>query len=226
MKHGNEAGDSKDNIGGYGSFKEAARDIEKLVDVVWVSGTRKSSFSTATKEIRTYQTHVSQTASLQVPYLLSLALLVVSYIPSFPAAPRTMFRVLSKLDYAFASLIQGRDVDSGDLLPGCERGSGVSGTGKVRIKSIIERTRVVVVEAMSTGEYEQEEGEVDAESGNETDDDMGDYDVDDAADFDMEIARVYDRTLVELGDTLGGPAIGIPPQSDEERILLDDEKQR
>lgn len=125
-----------------------------------------------------------------------------------------MFRVLRKLDYAFASLIQGRDLDSGDLLPGCERGNGVSGTGKVRVKSIIERTRVVVVDAMSSGEYEQEDDDNDAESGNENemDDDLDEtYDVDDAADYDMEVARVYDRTLVELGDTLGGPAIGIPP---------------
>lgn len=143
-----------------------------------------------------------------MPYLLSLALLVVSYIPSFPAAPRTMFRVLGKLDYAFASLIQGRDLDSGELLPGCERGSGVSGTAKVRIKSIVERTRVVVVEAMSTGDFEQEEPEEDEESEAEMDQDM--EDVDAAADFEMETARVYDRTLVELGDTLGGPSIGIP----------------
>jgi len=41
MKHGNEEGDNNDDIGGYGSFREAARDIEKLVDVVWVSGTRE-----------------------------------------------------------------------------------------------------------------------------------------------------------------------------------------
>jgi len=41
MKHGGEEGEHKDNIGGYGSFKEAARDIEKLVEVVWVSGTRE-----------------------------------------------------------------------------------------------------------------------------------------------------------------------------------------
>lgn len=119
-----------------------------------------------------------------------------------------MFRVLGKLDYAFASLIQGRDADSGDSLPGCERGSGVSGTGKVRIKSIIERTRVVVVEVMSSGEYEQEESTSDLESEAE---DMRDVDFDYSTDYDMEIARVYDRTIVELGDTLGGPAIGIPP---------------
>lgn len=120
-----------------------------------------------------------------------------------------MFRVLGKLDYAFASLIQGCDLDSGDLLPGCERGSVVSVTAKVRIKSLVERTRVVVVESMSSGEYAFEDSEIDTEGETDVDEDMDAVDFDAATDFDMDIARVYDRTLVELGDTLGGPAIGI-----------------
>lgn len=35
-------GDSPDAIG-YRSFAEAARDVEKLVDLIWVSGTRELS---------------------------------------------------------------------------------------------------------------------------------------------------------------------------------------
>lgn len=142
-------------------------------------------------------------ASLQIPYLLSLALLAVTYIPSFPPAPRSMFRLLEKLDVAFASLVQGKDAETGETLPGFEGRRGVSGTEKVRIKSLIERTRVVVVEVMTRGEYEIEE-----ESGEGGDEDMMDLDAE--TDFAMEVARVYDRTLVELGDTLGGPSIGIP----------------
>lgn len=41
MKHGNEEDGSKENIGGYGGFNKAARDIERLIEVVWVSGTRE-----------------------------------------------------------------------------------------------------------------------------------------------------------------------------------------
>lgn len=114
-----------------------------------------------------------------------------------------MFRLLDKLDVAFASLVQGKDAETGETLPGCEGRRGVSGTEKVRIKSLIERTRVVVVEVMTEGEYETEEG-----NGQDRNEEMMDMDAE--TDFAMEIARIYDRTLVELGDTLGGPSIGIP----------------
>lgn len=121
-----------------------------------------------------------------------------------------MFRVLGKLDYAFASLIQGKDIDSGAHLPGCDRGSGISGTAKVRMKSIIERTRVIVVEAMAGGEWEHERSQEDTDAETDIDDSEG-IDMDEELqDFDLDVARVYDRTIVELGDTLGGPAIGIP----------------
>jgi len=170
---------------GYESFREVARDIEKVVEIVWVSGT----------------------PGLQIPYLLTLALLTVNYIPGFPAVPRTMFRLLDKLDSAFASLIQGKDIETGETLPGFLNRKGMSGTEKVRIKSLVERTRVTVVEVMSKGEYDVdiEEGQTEDE---EDDDDILDYDA--GTDFDMEIARVYDKALVELGDTLEGAAIGLP----------------
>jgi hypothetical protein len=170
---------------GYESFREVAKDIEKVVEVVWVSGT----------------------PGLQIPYLLTLALLAVNYIPGFPASPKTMFRLLDKLDSAFASLIQGKDVETGEPLPGINGRKGMTGTEKVRIKSLVERTRVTVVEVMNKGEYEEE---VDEESETEADDDdMGDYDYDAGTDFAMEVAKVYDKTLVELGDTLEGEAIGL-----------------
>jgi len=173
---------------GYDTFREVAKDIEKVVEVVWVSGT----------------------PGLQTPYLLTLALLVVSYLPSFPAAPRTMFRLLDKLDTAFASLLLGKDLDTGDSLPGFANRRGLSGTEKVRIKSLVERTRVAVVEVMNKGEYE-EDVEEDGETGEEDEDDngMADIDYDASTDYAMEVAKVYDKTLVELGDTLDGAAIGL-----------------
>ncbi|KAI9719251.1 MAG: hypothetical protein M1812_003581 [Candelaria pacifica] len=189
---GGKGGGTSKETKGYESFREVGRDLESLVDVVWVSGT----------------------PSLQIPYLLSLALLTTSYLPAFPPAPRTMFRLLRKVDFAFASLLQGRDIDTGDSLSGFEGGSArVSTTEKVRIKGLVERTRVSVVEVMRNGEIEEEEEEdgTAAETGGEETEDM---DLDEGFEalgadrWEMEIARVYDRTLVELGETMGGEAVG------------------
>ncbi|KAL9094537.1 MAG: hypothetical protein Q9165_003096 [Trypethelium subeluteriae] len=116
-----------------------------------------------------------------------------------------MFRLLEKLDVAFASLLQGRNIDSGEPLPGFETGKGVTGTEKVRIKSIADNSRVAVVHLMSQGDIESEsdlEGTDHAETS--MDEDPIDDDLIGGNDFAMEIARVYDRTTVELGDQLSG----------------------
>ncbi|RMJ20762.1 hypothetical protein PHISP_08368, partial [Aspergillus sp. HF37] len=75
---------------GYESFAEVVGDIEPVVDLVWVSGT----------------------PTLQIPYLISLAVLVNTCLPSYPFAPRSTFRVLRKLDSIFASLLTGVDVEA------------------------------------------------------------------------------------------------------------------
>jgi len=95
---------------------------------------------------------------------------------------------------------------------------GVSGTEKVRIKSLVERTRVCVVDVMSKGEFEeddQDESMVEETGESEMEGDLileeplhVDDDVEDE-NWDMQVAKVYDRTLVELGETMDGPAIGI-----------------
>lgn len=178
-------------------MKEACKDIEELVSVVWVSGT----------------------PSLQVPYLISVGLLVSNVVQSMPPSPRHLFRLLRTLDHAFASLIQGRDVDTGEALPGFAGVRGVSGTEKVRIRSLIERTRVNVVEAFKRGEFDDdapEDGEEGDEDGMDVDPEDGlvlegdDHEIfEDDESFDMQIARVYDRSVVELGDSLEEPSIGI-----------------
>lgn len=148
-----------------------------------------------------------------------MALLTNTMIAAFPAAPRPLFRLLGKLDHAFASLLQGRDIDTGDALPGFSMNRGVSGTEKVRIKSLVERTRICVVDVMSRGDYEEDEDTLDEEeneqSGMDGDlvlDETVDLNVDgdaDDEDWDMQVALVYDKTLVELGETMEGPEIGI-----------------
>lgn len=194
----------KEDAKGYSSMRPACRDIEELVDLIWISGT----------------------PSLQIPYLINLALLLSTIVTSMPPSPKELFMCLGKLDRCFASLIQGRDIDSGEALPGFDGfggARGVSMTEKVRIRSVVERTRVGIMEAFKRGEFdleadEEKEGAVDAK---DVDVDMDgdlviegeelnteDEDEEDES-WDMQLARVYDRTIQELGDTLEGERIGI-----------------
>lgn len=139
------AGDVK----GYSSMKETCKDVEQLVDVVWMSGT----------------------PSLQVPYLMNLAMIVVTAVHGMPPSPKRLFGLLGKLDRAFAGLLQGRDVETGEALPGFEGRRGVSGTEKVRIRSLVERTRVSAVEAFKRAEFEFDEAEDEDGDGMDTADD-------------------------------------------------------
>lgn len=190
-----EKADTWGDVKGYESMREACKDLEQLIDVIWVSGT----------------------PGLQVPYLISLALLLGNIVQAMPPTPKALFCLIEKLDHGFAGLLQGRDVDSGERLPGFVGERGVSGTEKVRIRSLVERTRINVVEAFKKGEFEYEDPD---EEGNgdkmDTDTDVegalviegGDEDEADDS-IDMSIARVYDRTIQELGDSLEEPSLGI-----------------
>lgn len=149
--------------------------------------------------------------------------MVVDFLPDFKPAPIPTFRILNKLDHAFCGLLQGKDSTSGDPLPGFESGPKVTTTEKVRLKSIVERTRLTVVEILSREIVEEDEGRVlvvtddesrtEASGGEETVKFQGFEDYDDSEDEDereeMHIAKVYERTLSELSDELGGPPIGI-----------------
>lgn len=179
---------------GYDSFKEVARNIETLVDIAWVSAT----------------------PSLQIPYFLTLALLVVDTMPGFPAAPKYMFLLLDKLDIAFASMMQGRDLQTGEMLPGFHSGKKVNDTEKVRIKSLVERTRITVINVMASGEFEEASEEedsgddvIDFDARNLEDKDIMDVDINGEDEWEMQMAKVYDRTIVELGDAIGATPIGI-----------------
>ncbi|PCG95750.1 Hypothetical protein PENO1_071870 [Penicillium occitanis (nom. inval.)] len=161
---------------GYESFKEVVKDIEEVIDVVWVSGT----------------------PSLQIPYLISLAGLINTYLPEYPQfQPKQTFRLLKKLDIIFASLLLGEDVESGVSLSGFEYTKNiVNTTEKVRIKSIAEASRIAVVEMRGKDVEYQDDGD---DSENEWEDGM-DIDESEFASnhtglWEMEAARVYERTL-------------------------------
>ncbi|GLA27865.1 hypothetical protein AnigIFM63326_005426 [Aspergillus niger] len=171
-------GEEEGEVQGYESFKEVARDLEGLVDVLWVSGT----------------------PSLQIPYLISLAIQVNSYLPEYPFSAAPTFRLLRKLDEVFAELLGGGNE---------EKKSVVSMTEKVRIKSIAESCRVLVVE---TREKENEdangEDDYDEDEDEEFEDVYGnankleDY-MPIPGKWEMETAKVYERTIQLLGDELG-----------------------
>ena len=134
-----------------------------------------------------------------------------TYLPSFPFSPRPTFSLLRKLDLAFSSLLQGRNLETGDDLSGFEGGRGkVSTTEKVRMRGLVSRTRVAVVEVAGKGTTEhgisRTDTETDTEGGVMTDNDtiMND-DEDDNENWEMEVARVYERTIVDLGDALDAP---------------------
>jgi hypothetical protein len=132
--------------------------------------------------------------------------LFITYITAFPPAPLATFRFLRKLDHVFASMIRGVDRESGERLPGFGfEGRGMSRTDMVRVKSLVEGTRVGVVEYMGrVGEREDEEEEESEVSESETGDEgkgiSGWGDMEEDTDLEMDVARVYEFTLVALNE--------------------------
>ncbi|RDW81968.1 hypothetical protein BP6252_03080 [Coleophoma cylindrospora] len=180
-----------EDVHGYQSMSEVCKDLGEVVDVLWVSGT----------------------PSLQIPYLLNIALSVTTYLSAFPPSPSPTFSLLRKLDHAFSSLLKGQDIISGESLPGFDNGrrGGMSRTDMVRCKSLVEATRVQIVEVMSKEaetDLEPDSPEDDGnETGMETDGGMSvsmqsTWDIEDES-HNMDVARVYADTIVQLGELLG-----------------------
>lgn len=132
---------------------------------------------------------------------------MTTYLTAFPPAPKATFGLIKKLDHAFASLLKGEDIVTGEVLPGFELGKqvGMSKTDMVRCKSLVEITRVTVVEAMS----KESEMELEDDSLVDSSDQAGEsmelestWDADEDK-HNMDIARVYEDTLMQLGELLG-----------------------
>ena len=151
-------------------------------------------------------------ASLQIPYLLNIALSFSTYLTAFPPDPVPTFALLRKLDHAFASLLLGQDIDSGYALPGFQgKKGGMTRTDMVRCKSLVEGMRVLIVEVMSKEVLADNPDPVDTDTNEQTgtDTDMntayGDYENswDDERCHDMDVARVFEKAIVQLGESLG-----------------------
>jgi hypothetical protein len=145
---------------------------------------------------------------------MNIALAVTTYLSAFPPEPQPTFALLRKLDHAFASLLQGADTETGETLPGFEAGkaAGLSKTDMVRCRSLVEATRVQIVDIMKP--EIKSHHRLPLGTGNENDEDIDmdgpSYDcesnwIDDDGDdesYSMDIARVYQETIVQLGDAL------------------------
>ncbi|KAH8177800.1 subunit 11 of the general transcription factor TFIIH domain-containing protein [Sarocladium implicatum] len=190
-----------DSLAGYTNFGEVCRDLDGVVNVLWLSGT----------------------PSLQIPFLLRLASDFTQFVRSFPPSPKATFDLLGKLDHCFSSILMGRDLETKEWLPGFENSmrAGMTTTDMVRCRSLVEQTRVLMVEVMSSGDFDDEEDEKtnDTEDeddvGHQTDDtEMGFSDTNTLrpatwdADEDrlhLDAARIYENTIVQLGERLGDP---------------------
>lgn len=143
-------------------------------------------------------------AALQIPYLLSLAGIIADYMPAFPFSEGPTIRLVDKIDQAFAILLSRRRdpmapiaANSNDHL--------VSITDRVRIRSVIESTRIVAIET-SARRNPLDDGQDISETFTDTD-----YDDSTSTDghrqhrnlLNMSISKMYERSLSILGDSLG-----------------------
>ncbi|OAL40564.1 hypothetical protein AYO20_00300 [Fonsecaea nubica] len=166
----------RDDTPGYTTYDEFVADVDPLVDVVWISGT----------------------PTIQIPYLLSLAGLACNYLEAFPFST-SVFSLTSKIDQGFATLLQPPENNTFSATIPYQ----VSMTEKVRIKSLIEETRVAAVNAASGSGHDARIHDL---SETETEDDDKDAEEDDEQQQNMSISlglsRIYKRTLEILGDSL------------------------
>ncbi|EJT72873.1 hypothetical protein GGTG_09725 [Gaeumannomyces tritici R3-111a-1] len=203
------AADEPGIVPGFRSMGELCKELDVILNLLWQTGT----------------------PSLQVPYLLNIANDLTDWLESLKPDLAPTFSALHKLDHFFASLVAGRDVLTGEVLPGFEYGPAMSRTDMVRCRSLAEQTRVQMVNVMRRASDPEEEGEEEGEGegGTTSVDDAettdGDTTMDDGDgkkswkeilseedddDDQMDVGRVYEKTLVGLGAELGdGPPIGI-----------------
>ncbi|EGE00604.1 hypothetical protein TESG_08660 [Trichophyton tonsurans CBS 112818] len=163
--------DDGESVPGYESFGEVAADIERVLDVLWVSNT----------------------PSIQVPYMITLAGLVDSYLRDFSWQARRTFALLDKLDAMLAALLAADEGEGeGEGEGGRKR---VSLTERVRIKSLVEGTRVTVFDVRdeaAEADDDDEEEDFAAASAAPGDEEQA------VGRWAMAAARVYERSLSRL----------------------------
>lgn len=116
-------------------------------------------------------------------------------------------------------------MDTKETLPGFENGlrAGMTTTDMVRCRSLVEQTRVLIVEVMSGGDADDED-EDDDETATETETDTETeteggrprplaYDIDEES-MHLDAARIYENTIIQLNIRLGDPLGSEAPVDD------------
>ena len=149
-------------------------------------------------------------ATLQTHYLLQIANSFNDYISSFPPQLKPTLQLIDKLDRCFYSLATGSAVDTSTPLPSSLAAYRMNMTERVRVRSVIERTRLHVIKlaegegaapdpptesAPDIGDRGDEEGIAGGASGDEDEEDENEA-------LEIELSRVYDRSLTEIGESL------------------------
>ena len=118
-------------------------------------------------------------------------------MPAF-AFSTSIFPLLAKLDAAFVALLRT------DPATSTSRSShGPSTTDKVRIKSLIEETRVVAVNCASSAGYTASVQELSSgEESDSGDEEFGESLQQTSSSVNMALSKIYKGTLEILGDSL------------------------
>lgn len=141
--------------------------------------------------------------------LLHVASVVTDYVGAFPPSPASTVSLLQKLDHCFASLLLGKDINTGEILPGFDNGlgAGMTTTDMVRCRSSVEQTRILLTELLSDALDQEDAGEDEDDNmdmgreGSFAGEDGGGKDTDEA--LRMGVAQIYENTIEELGKRLG-----------------------
>jgi Subunit 11 of the general transcription factor TFIIH len=133
-----------------------------------------------------------------------LAGVVADYLPAFPFVEGPTIRLVDKLDQAFASLL-GQERHSVSLFATEGSEHHVSVTDRVRIRSVIECTRINAVETSVKSSASADLKDV-SESFTDTefeDDTPANGNREERDSLNMGISKMYERSLNILGDSLG-----------------------
>ncbi|KAK6522544.1 hypothetical protein TWF281_001985 [Arthrobotrys megalospora] len=208
-------------IVGYSDVEPLIEDLEKLIGLVWVSGT----------------------ASLQIAYLLQIASSLLQYLPPFQPRPTPTFRLFNKLDLAFHTLLSDYRMSVTEKV----RLNSIVKLSRAMVVRLMEgRDFLDEPEEMDRIEEEPDDDGDDDDSDldldkehHESDEDM---EVDEETEgeasrlqrsygrptkkevdrtervleeekedeeWEIEVARVYSRVLEDIGEEIGGDPIGI-----------------
>jgi hypothetical protein len=131
-----------------------------------------------------------------------------------------LFSVTNKIDQAFSSLLSGSENGSS----GTEPAYHVSVTEKVRIRSLVEDTRIAAVNAAFEGGHAASIQDLtDLETEDEDEEDSEEDDIhatQAAASMPLALSKIYKRTLEILGDSLATHSL---PQIQDDLAEMDTE---